>query len=266
MPPDVVNLKVVEINGKRPEPAKPQAKSGGSAIALDLAVTVPNRLFVRGRGLDSEWSGTLRIAGTTASPRVSGQLSPVRGQFSFAGKTFALKPSSTVAFRDPESLIPALDITAEYSGTDFTASFTVRGPADDPKLVLSSVPVLPQDEIVSRLLFGRGVARISVVEAAQLADTLATLSGRGGFSILDSARRLLGVDVLRVDAGSNNSGPSVTAGRYLGKDVYVGVSQGTGAKSGEAKVEVEVTPHITIETEVGPTSGGQLGARWKYDY
>ena len=58
----------------------------------------------------------------------------------------------------------------------------------------------------------------------------------------------------------------MTAGRYLGKDIYVGVSQGTSPTSGQAKVQVEVTPHISIETDVGPTSGGQLGARWKYDY
>lgn len=266
LPPDVVKLDVVEIHGARSKASEPRGDPAGQAITLDLTITVPNRLFVRGRGLDSEWNGSLRVSGPMDSPQVAGQLSPVRGQFSFAGKTFALQQGSTVAFRDPASLVPVLDITAEYSGQDFTARFTLRGPADDPKLILSSVPELPQDEIVSRLLFGRGVARISVVEAAQLADAVASLSGRGGLNVLDTARRLLGVDVLRVEAGNQQGGPAVTAGRYLSKDVYVGVSQGTSATSGEAKVEVEVTPHITIETEVGPTSGGQLGARWKYDY
>ncbi|MBE0529912.1 MAG: translocation/assembly module TamB domain-containing protein [Rhodospirillales bacterium] len=267
MPPDVVALDVVEVNG--PTAIEPVEAAGGSAppgATLDLAIAIPNRLFVRGRGLESEWSGAFRLTGPAAEPRVTGQVKPVRGEVSFAGKTFHLQQASTVAFRDPASTIPVLDVTAEYRGDDFSARFHISGRADDPKVTLSSVPEMPQDEIVSRILFGRGVSRISAIEAAQLAQTVASLSGSGGLGILETARRALGVDVLRVDAGEKERGPALTAGRYLSKDVYVGVSQGAGAKSGEATVEVEVAPNVTIETEVGPTSGSQIGARWKLDY
>jgi len=267
MPPEVVVLDVVEVNGPSgPEPAERSAGPAAPGVTLDLAIAMPNRLFVRGKGLESEWSGAFRVTGSAAEPRVAGEVKPVRGQVSFAGKTFVLQQKSTVAFRDPASTVPVLDVTAEYRGGDFTARFLIRGRADDPKVTLSSTPEMPQDEIVSHILFGRGVGRISAIEAAQLAQTVASLSGKGGPGILETARRVLGVDVLRVDAGEGGRGPALTAGRYLAKDVYVGVSQGAGAKSGEATVEVEVAPNVTIETEVGPTSGGQIGARWKRDY
>ncbi|MDX9861724.1 MAG: translocation/assembly module TamB domain-containing protein, partial [Rhodospirillales bacterium] len=267
MPPDVVVLDVIEVNSpNRRGRAEPVAGSGGAGVTLDLVIAVPNRLFVRGQGLESEWSGGFHVGGSLAEPRLTGEVKPVRGQVSFAGKTFVLQQASSVAFRDPASTVPDLDITADYRGDGFTARFIIRGRADDPTVTLSSVPELPQDEIVSRILFGRGVARISAVEAAQLAQTVASLSGRGGLEFLDEARRALGVDVLRVEAGEGNQGPALTSGRYLAKDVYVGVSQGAGAKSGEATVEVELTPNVTIETEIGPTSGSQIGARWKFDY
>lgn len=265
-PPQVTTLDVVEVNAPDRQIAEPPAAAAASELALDLAIAVPNRLFVRGQGLDSEWSGSLRVTGTMAAPVVAGQLTPVRGQVSFAGKTFVLQTGSNVSFRAPDSTTPVLDLTAEYEGRDFIARFIIRGPADTPEITLSSSPELPQDEIVSRILFGRGVAKISAIEAAQLAQAITSLSGTGGSDFLETARRAFGVDVLRIEAGEGDSGPAVAAGRYLSRDVYVGVSQGTGLTSGQAQVEVEVIPNVTIETEVGPTTGGEIGARWKYDY
>jgi translocation and assembly module TamB len=269
LPPEVVTLDVTEVNGDGPAPsptAEEPKKSSDSPIALDLTVSAPGHFFIRGRGLDSEWQGQVKIGGSTASPTVSGQMSPVRGVFSFAGKNFDLDNGSAVAFRDPNTLMPVVDLIAKYSGKALAAQFRLQGPIDDPQLTLSSTPTLPEDEIVSQLLFGRGVSRISAIEAAQLAQALATLSGMGGPSLLDTVRRTLGIDVLRVDAGEGGGSPSVAAGRYLGDGVYIGVNQGANAKSGEARVEVEVTPNITVETEVGPETGGRLGARWKLDY
>lgn len=265
-PPQVTTLEVVEVNAPARQTAEPPSQAAPIEVALDLTITVPNRLFVRGQGLDSEWAGSLQITGSTTAPLVTGELTPVRGQFSFAGKTFVLRKGSTVSFRSPNSTTPVLNVTADFEGRDFTASFLIRGPADNPELTLTSTPELPQDEIVSRILFGRGVAQISALEAAQLAQAVARLSGAGGGTdFMDNIRRALGVDVLRVES-DQGSGPAVTAGRYINKDVYVGVSQGSGAKSSQARVEVEVVPNVTLETEVGPTTGGEIGARWKFDY
>ncbi len=88
----------------------------------------------------------------------------------------------------------------------------------------------------------------------------------GGPGLTETIRRTLGVDVLRVETGESGTSPSVSAGRYLSEGVYVGVNQGADARSGEAKYEVEITPNVTVETEVGPQSGSQIGARWKFDY
>ncbi len=265
-PPQVTTLEVVEVNAPARQTAEPPPQAAPPEVALDLTIAVPNRLFVRGQGLDSEWAGSLQVTGSTTAPLVTGELTPVRGQFSFAGKTFVLQTGSTVSFRSPNSTTPILNVTADFEGRDFTARFLIRGPADNPELTLTSTPELPQDEIVSRILFGRGVAQISALEAAQLAQAVARLSGAGGGTdFMDTIRRALGVDVLRVES-DEGSGPAVTAGRYINKDVYVGVSQGTGAKSSQARVEVEVVPNVTLETEVGPTTGGEIGARWKFDY
>ena len=82
--------------GKRPrsgaEPVRRAKTSGKTAPALpaslDIQVGVPGRIFVRGRGLDSEWRGQLAIGGTSDAPQITGSLQAIRGTFDVLGKTF----------------------------------------------------------------------------------------------------------------------------------------------------------------------------------
>ncbi len=91
------------------------------------------------------------------------------------------------------------------------------------------------------------------------------LRGEGASGILDFARRTLGVDVLRVDTNDGGA-PAVEAGRYLTDGVYVGVKQGASAQSSAAGVEVELTPNITVESEVTGSGANKSGVRFQWDY
>jgi autotransporter translocation and assembly factor TamB len=114
----------------------------------------------------------------------------------------------------------------------------------NPKLTFASVPELPEDEIISQVLFGKSRSQLSTAEAVQLAASVAELTGQGGGAtgILGRVRSTLGVDVLRLESGDDDSTtPDVAAGKYLTEDVYVGAKQGAAADSGTAQVEVEIT-------------------------
>ena len=103
------------------------------------------------------------------------------------------------------------------------------------------------------------------VEAVQLAESAATLAGRGGTSgITDRLRRTVGFDTLSVGA-AGESGASVTAGKYLADDVLLEVEQGTQPGSSRVGVEIEITPNISVETSTSGT-GGEVGANWKWNY
>ena len=56
-------------------------------VNLNLRVDVPARLFVRGRGLDSEWSGRLDITGPQTAPSVKGQINLLHSRFTYAKET-----------------------------------------------------------------------------------------------------------------------------------------------------------------------------------
>ena len=268
LPPDVAELEVTEINfppGTEPPPEK-EAAQAPSNIRLDLTLAMPRKVFVRGRGLDSEWAGDLRITGTAAKPRIEGALRPVRGQFSFVGKTFVLQEGS-ISFDGGPDADPILDLSAAYEEDELTAIFRITGRGSQPEIELTSIPELPQDEVMARVLFGKSTGNLSPVEAVQLASAVASLaSGGSGGGVLDFVRSSLGVDVLRLGTGEDGQGANVSVGNYLTDEVYIGVEQGTTPGSSRAKVEIELLPGITLETEANEKAEGRVGVKWKWDY
>ncbi len=271
LPAEIVDLEAVEEGAGLPAAAALPpgvAEDRRFQLPLDLRVEMPRRVFLRGRGLDSEWAGKLAVAGTAERPEVTGKLEMVRGQIAALGKTFKFERGS-VDFVGGDTIDPVLDMKAEHAGKDLSVTVQVSGRASDPSISFGSSPDLPEDEIVSRLLFGKTTTQLSAFEAAQLASTAAELSG-GGVSggMLEGLRKLLGVDVLRIETAGDGDAAStgITAGTYVTEEIYVGATQGTAADSGTVEVEVEVSPHIFIDTEVGQTGESNVGIKFKWDY
>ena len=92
----------------------------------------------------------------------------------------------------------------------------------------------------------------------------AALLAKAGHATLGNLQSALGVDVLRVDA--TEKGATLDAGKYVAPGVYVGVSQGTEANSTVARVEIDVTDNIVVDTEVGQDSNTGVGVSWSYDF
>ncbi len=266
LPPNVVSLDVIEVKGGVvQDSAEDQKKAPVVDAALDIVIDMPRRIFVRGRGLDSEWAGRISVQGSAADPLVTGSLDLVRGRLSVVGKPFALR-SGRVILPESQNAEPSLDVTAVYEGPELEVTARLSGPLTQPELVLTSTPEVPRDEIISRVLFNKSAAGLTAAEAAQLAIALRDLTGNGGGAdILGFARRTLGVDVLRIEA-ADGQGPALEAGKYLTDEVYVGVKQGASSQSSAATVEVELTPNITVESEVTGSGANKSGVRFQWDY
>ena len=284
LPPNVVVLKVVETNGKTAKRAPPPPADQPPALpaVLDITLDMPGNIFVRGHGLESEWRGKLKITGTSAAPSISGSLEQIRGSVDLLGKTFTLT-RGTITFDGSSKLDPVLDIVAEVSAADITAQVVIGGVASAPTVTLSSIPVVPQDEILSRVLFGRGVGQITAAQGIQLAAAASTLAG-GGPGVLDRLRGGLGLDwfklgsgpsgaassTLNPRAGNNNSaatgGTALSAGKYVAPGVSVGVSQGLSPPTSKVTVEIELRPHLTLQGEAGQAGSTGIGLNYTYDY
>ncbi|MBN9570650.1 MAG: translocation/assembly module TamB domain-containing protein, partial [Alphaproteobacteria bacterium] len=250
IPPSIPFIEVVEINGKQVTPPEPAKPSMLNTIALDITVNMPNRVYVAGRGLDSEWQGDFHITGSLGAPKPSGKLTVVRGTAELIGKTFVLKSGSVVLDKEVNGGA-TVDLAAEYASDDLTVKVNAEGPAAKPELTWSSTPSLPRDEILSRLFFGKSSPHLSAFEALQLAQMSGQLDFMGGSSgggLMGMARSVAGLDVLRVDTApfaSGLSGTSVAADKYIGDNIYVGAVQGMGAGSSAVEVEIKLNKHLS---------------------
>jgi len=268
LPPSVIRLRMIEVGGEGPAQGGGPGDGAGEEVTLDLEVAMPRRVIVRGRGLDSEWMGRLHVAGTVLEPRVTGKLSLVRGTFALAGKTFVLRESA-ITFESPAPIDPVLDITAEHEARDLVATVRVSGPSSSPAIAIGSRPPLPQDEILARVLFGRSARDLSPVQALQIAESVASLTGAFGASEgpLERLRRQLGVDVLTVESDDKEAaGSALRLGKYVTERTYVGVKRGAAPGSGAVSVEVDVTPNIKIGSDLGEQGTSNIGVGVKWDY
>jgi translocation and assembly module TamB len=268
LPPAMTEVEVVEIN--KPEAHAPSPVRNGKGkwppIKLDVSASSPGRIHLEGRGLVSEWKGQLQVRGSTAEPVITGTLSVVRGQVDFLGKRFDLV-RGTIFFNGSSPPSPVLDVLAQAKTKDITASMNLLGPVTSPEIQLSSDPPLPSDEILSRLLFGRSAKNISTIQAVQLANALNTMAGGGGVDLMGRMRRLIGLDSLTMNQSRENYGEStVSVGKYLSEDVYVEVEKGLSPETGKASLKWDVTPNITVGTDVGVNAQGGVSVDWRWDY
>lgn len=237
---------------------------------LDVRVTIPNQFFVRGYGLDCEWGGQLNINAPLDKPAVSGELKAVRGTLDILGKNFKLA-NGQVRFDGSWPVSPLIDIDMEYVASSLTANILVSGTASKPKLTLTSQPVLPQDEILSRIMFGQSSATLSHVQALQLASGAASLAGFGGPGVMGMGRKLLGVDVFKINSDNDGedsdvSNTSLEMGTYVRDNVYVGFEQGIGKNSESgAVVEIELRPGLEAQAKASGNET-EVGLEWKKNY
>jgi len=248
------------------EPAQPQPGLFDQ-LRLDIALRAPEQLYVSGMGLESEWSADMRLGGTSTAPRVSGEVELVRGTLGFAGRSFELS-EGRVDFTGGTSIDPVIQLTATDDIEDVVVNVNVSGRAYDPQIAFSSVPGLPQDEIVSRILFGSSIGNLSTIQAVQLAASLNSLRGSGGgLNPLGKLRSATGVDRLRIlgPDDTNGRGTALAAGQYLTDDIYVEFI--TDARGFTAtQLEVSLTPFLSILSQAGGSGATNVNVRYRKNY
>lgn len=227
---------------------------------LDLTIDAPSRIFLRGRGLDAELGGSLRLTGTTADVIPIGQFNLIRGRLDLLGNRFDLNEGFASLQGD---FMPFVRLIASTERTGVTARIVLEGRADSPEIRFESTPDLPEEEVVSLLLFGRGFESLSLFQAAQLASSLATLSGRSE-GILERLRANIGLDDLDVRTGEDGE-TSIRLGRYLTEQIYTDVEVSPQGRS-EVSINIDLSPALTARGRVDNQGRASVGLFFERDY
>ncbi|WP_375599847.1 translocation/assembly module TamB domain-containing protein [Devosia sp. Naph2] len=234
----------------------------GPQLQLDINVNAPNQIFIRGRGLDAEVGGSVRLTGTLNDVQPVGAFDLIRGRLSILGQRVIFETGTVTLVGD---LDPQLNFVARTEGDGITVFVTLSGRASAPDISFSSNPTLPQDEVLSRLIFNRSMGELSPIQLAQLAAAAAELvGGGGGGGLVESLRGAAGLadlDVVTDDDGN----VGVQAGTYIQDNVYLGATVGANGQS-KVTINLDVTDDLTIQGSAGQDGNSSIGVFFEKDY
>lgn len=232
-----------------------------SVVQLDVTVNAPNQIFIRGRGLDAEVGGSVRLTGSVNDIRPVGGFQLNRGRLAILGQRVTFEEGTVTLVGD---LDPFLDFTARTEGDGITVFVNVTGRVSELDIGFSSNPQLPEDEVLSRLLFKRSMGELTPIQLAKLAGAAAELAGGGGGSLVDSLRAKAGLDDL--DVVTNEDGSlAVQAGAYLQDNIYLGVQAGADGNS-RVTVNLDITKDIRAKASTGTDGDSSVGVFYESDY
>ena len=236
--------------------------SHAPAVGLDVTLKAPKNVFLKGRGLNLELSLDAHVTGSTAAPLLTGAARVVRGDYDFAGKRFQFDNRGVVYLATAADEI-RLDLTATRDDPSLTAVIRIEGTAAKPKITLTSTPVLPNDEVLSQVLFGASASQLSPLDAAELASAMTSLAGGSGFDVVGNLRTFAHLD--RLALGGDTTGAIVSGGKYITDNVYLEITGGANGPTGA--VEWRVRKDFSIIGRAASAAGdSQIEVRWRKDY
>jgi translocation and assembly module TamB len=271
MPRSIAALEIRHINAPaqfRPDPrrlAHAQNGASGEAPGVSLAIDVKahDRIFVRGRGVDAQLGGSVRVRGTTRQPLTDGRFEMSRGKLAILGRQLDFNRGIIAFIGSPE---PSLDLEAQVDADGTQVIVKVTGPASNPNLKFSSVPELPEEEIVALLLFNKKLVKLSATQVIQLAGEIDKIGGlSSGPGTLDQMKSALGIDVLDVTTDEKGNARA-TAGSYINDKTYIAVKQGTMLGTSRIVVDHNLTKSLKARGEVGSDGDSKLGLGFEFDY
>ena len=198
-----------------------------------------------------------KAAGT--EPRVTGEIRTIRGFYDFEGRRFDVARDGHVTFNGPDPTDPALDITASRDISGVEATVRVHGTVQQPAIALSSTPPLEEADVLSLIVFNRPINDLGQGERMSLAQTAqSVVGGMVAAPLAESLRNALNVDLLEIQAVSNEGGPGVTVGNQISERVYLQFRQLFGsAATTQVVLEYRLSEYFRIQSAF--TEGGTDG-------
>ncbi|MDG4553342.1 MAG: translocation/assembly module TamB domain-containing protein [Candidatus Competibacter sp.] len=255
-PSPVASSEDVVIVNDRDGKANPQAK--GPALHVRVRVILGDDVQVVTPAFQGKLRGNLLVVQTPElAPRGSGSAEIVAGTYKIYGTEIDIQ-RGRVLFSNSPLDNPGLDIRVARTfnsrlSDDTTVGAQVQGTLKKPRLTLFSDPSMPQGDILSYLVLGRA-PQGGGGESAMLFKAASAL-GVGGDALAKGLGSAVGLDTVQLDTGNNGKngtdeeGTSLTLGKYLTPDLYVGYGVGLINAVNTIYIKYRLTKRLMFESD-----------------
>jgi translocation and assembly module TamB len=256
---------VVILGRDKPKPAA----ASGLPLNIDVEADLGDDFTLRGKGLDAQLAGAVRVRVTERRPpRVNGSIRVVSGTYAAYGQRLAIERgvlNFTGAYDNPGLNIRAVRKRPEgdeLSESNVEAGVEVRGTALAPAAKLVSTPSVPDSEKLAWMVLGHGTADMAGNEMGLLGTAAgALLGGKGGPSLASR----VGLDELGVSQAKGLESTVVTVGKKLSSRAYLSFEQGAGTATSLVKLRYKVNSRVTLQVQTGTNNALDVLYNWAFD-
>lgn len=269
------DVNVVNRPGSLPDPQEQVAANAMGAdkrkLQITLDVDLGPKLRLKGRGLDAQLVGKLRLTTPNGRPAVHGTIKTESGSYVAYAQNLVIE-RGLIAFTGPIEN-PRLDILAmraespTAAESDVKVGVTITGTAQDPRVRLYSDPSMSETEKLSWLILGRGPAGLGGADIGLLQTAASALFAGEGGSPKDSVLGAIGLDELSVrqsDAGDARE-TVVNVGKQISRKWYVGYERSLNATAGNWQLIYKLAQRFTLRAQAGQDNALDLIWSWRFD-
>jgi translocation and assembly module TamB len=270
--PELINsIEITYINQhpQEPPPTAIAKQVGALPIKLDVQLNVPNQAVIAGKDFRCNWNGSVQFTGSPSQPELYGSFKLFKGEYFFRGKDFQINDGTITFAGDPEKKT-TLYITATKELTDIKIDVILRGPINNPSIVFRSNPAMSQREILSWLLFNRGISDITPFQGTELNDSISDIlpKEQSEPDVLQKLQNRIGIDRIDIsrNEGADSNDVTVQVGKYISRGLYVHIDKSISAEANRIAIEAQLMRNFKIQADVGDNSSRQLLLKWKMNY
>ena len=222
-------------------------------IQLDIQVDMSRKVAIKNSLVDGNLTGQLQIKGPPQNPIPIGTIeADANTKLFFRDKLFEVN-TMTVNFNEPTQINPEIFVSARSRLEDYDISLLVQGKTKDLQLKLTSVPPLPEQDIIS--LLALGVTSQKLDQNINSSEQAAQSSYQIGSVILSQnplnkkLQEQLGVDLQfssDFDDTKNVAVPKITLSRKITPKLNASASRSFGDESSvRVRLQYSINPNVS---------------------
>ena len=243
------------------------AESASTPLALQVDIDLGERLFFRGRGLDTRLTGQLALRDEGRGVSATGNIRTVGGRYRAYGQNLDIE-RGIVSFQGSLAN-PGLNVRAIRPDLPVQAGVEVTGTVQRPRVRLVSDIAMPDSEKLSWIVLGRGQDSAGGSDLSMLATAAGALLGGEGDGITGSLAQALGLDQISLSQASTATGPRsqvvsgsqrgtptvggqvVSVGKRLSSNALLTYEQGVAGATSIVKLTWNLTRHLALIGSTG---------------
>lgn len=191
-------------------------------VAMDVTLTLGDKVHFKGFGLDAMLGGTLQVEQKPQQPpQLNGELIIREGRYRAYGQNLAISDGQLIFQGPPDN--PGLDIRAirKIPSEGVVVGVQLSGTLQEPNASLFSDPSMEQSQAMSYLLTGRPLESGSKSEGNQIAQALALYGLEKGSGVTEKIGDTLGVDDISVGSDWESDDAALMLGKQLSERLYL---------------------------------------------